>query len=117
MTKTFVLDLLERAVKTFGQAAGAVLVAQWAGSGLGVDIFDYSAWQKILTAAVAAGLAAVVSLGTSLLSGLKTGTASAVPEVAQTAVVGGTGQIIGAVGRHEAAAVATDGTAIPPAQD
>ncbi len=83
MTKTFLLDLGERALKTFLQAALAVIAVQFAGSGLGADIFDGSAGQKIGTAAIAAGVAAVVSLVTSALSAVKTGTASASVEVAE----------------------------------
>lgn len=83
MTKTFLLDLGERAVKTFLQAALAVIAVQFVGSGVGSDVFDGSAWQKIGTAALAAGVAAVVSLLTSVVSAAKTGTASASTEVAQ----------------------------------
>lgn len=88
MTRAFVLDVLERLGKTFVQAFAAALVIAWGGSGLDIaDLTNTSTWAKILTPAVLAGLAAVGSLVTSLLSGLKTNTASASTLVAQTAVL------------------------------
>lgn len=87
VSKAFAVDTLERFLKTFLQAFAASLVVAWSGSSLDVQhLNDWSAWQKILVPAVVAGLAAVGSLLTSLLSGLKTGTASASPSVAATAV-------------------------------
>ena len=61
-TKAFLLAIIERAVKTFAQSAAALLVA--AGTGLlAVD------WLQILSVA---GLAAVVSVLTSVGTGVVT---------------------------------------------
>lgn len=61
-TKTFALAVLERAIKTFAQAAAALLVA--AGTGL-LD----ADWMQILSVA---GMAAVVSVLTSVGTGAVT---------------------------------------------
>lgn len=59
-TKTFALAVLERAVKTFAQAAAALLTA----SGIGLLDAD---WLQILSVA---GMAAVVSVLTSVGTGV-----------------------------------------------
>lgn len=92
MTRAFVLDAIERLIKTFLQTFGATLAGTWAASALSVpDLQHWSSWAKLLGPAIAAGGAAVLSLITSLLSGLKTGTASASMIVAATSVLTATG--------------------------
>ena len=59
MNKKFWVDAGERAVKTFAQAAVAILLASSAGL-LGVD------WLQLISVA---GLSAVISIGTSVASG------------------------------------------------
>lgn len=87
MTKTYIVDLAERAGKTFIQGAAAQVALVWAGSGLGVaDLLVLSTDEKLLTAGIVGGGAAVISILMSLISGAKTGTASLSPVVAQTAV-------------------------------
>lgn len=61
-TKTFALAVIERAVKTFAQAAAALLTA----SGIGLLDAD---WLQILSVA---GMAAVVSVLTSVGTGAAT---------------------------------------------
>jgi hypothetical protein len=63
LTGTFWLEALERAVKTFAQAALALLT----GSGLGLFTIN---WVNVLSVA---GLAGVVSVLTSIASGPFTG--------------------------------------------
>lgn len=92
MTRTFIVDLAERAGKTFVQAFVGVLSTAYLAGAL-TDIADINAWKKLLGAAVAAGVAALASFVTSTLSGLKTGTASASKAVAETAVAS-TGQVV-----------------------
>jgi len=70
-TRAFLYALLERAVKTFAQTAAAMLVA--ADSGL-LD----ADW---ITVVSVAGMAAVVSVLTSVGSGAATGTPSLASEV------------------------------------
>ncbi|SOD72709.1 hypothetical protein SAMN05892883_2060 [Jatrophihabitans sp. GAS493] len=84
-TRVFLLDLLERAGKSFLQAllvsvGSANLLAALDAAHAG----DYSVLQKTLGAAVLAGAYAGASVFTSILSGLKTGTASASATVAQS---------------------------------
>lgn len=61
-TKTFALAILERAIKTFAQSAAALLTA----SGIGLLTAD---WVQILSVA---GMAAVVSVLTSVGTGAVT---------------------------------------------
>lgn len=90
MTRVFVRDVLERLIKTFGQAFAGAIVATWASSGLNLaNANDWSLWVKLLGPAVVAGLAAMFSVLTSLASGLKTDTASASMIVATTAATPG----------------------------
>ncbi len=88
VTKTFVLDALERIAYTFvGSFIGALSVA-WASSGLDVEHFtDWSAWQKLLTSAVVAACAAAFTTVKTLIAGLITGTGSTSKQVAESAVV------------------------------
>lgn len=79
LTKAYVLDLFERALKTAAQALVAFL-------GVGTGILDVD-WRAAL---IATGVAAGMSVLTSLAS-LRTdgeGTASAVPNIVSRFVVG-----------------------------
>lgn len=89
-TNTFLIDLLERAGKTFAQAAAGTLTVELAGSGFSAaNLPSLAIAEKVGIAAVVAGFAAVLSLVTSVVSGLKTQTASASAKVAETAVTPG----------------------------
>jgi hypothetical protein len=84
-TKTFLIDLAERAGKTFYQTAAASLTASLAGSGLSIaNLPTLSVAEKIGGSAALAGIAAVLSMLSSVVSGLKTGTASASKAVADS---------------------------------
>lgn len=85
-SEAFVLDMLERAGKTFlqaalGAAAPVITVVD------GRHIVNGTWWQQLGVIALTAGIASFGSFITSVLSGLKTNTASASTTVAQTAVV------------------------------
>lgn len=85
--KSYFLDLGERAAKTFAQGAVAGLAIVWGGTALDVHtLYLLSTWDKLATAALGGGIAAVLSLLTSTVSNLKTGTASLSRVVAATAV-------------------------------
>ena len=81
-TRAFVIDVLERAGKTFLQGAAASL----AGSHT-LDALGQAHWTEAgqgATAAALAGGMALLSLVTSVLSGLRTGTASTSLVVAES---------------------------------
>lgn len=86
MTRAFWRDLGERAGKSFVQGALAT-VSITSVQALGSNPLDLSLWQGIGTSALGGGLVALFSVLTSLASSLRTGTASASVQVAQTAVV------------------------------
>jgi hypothetical protein len=84
-TRTFLIDLAERAGKTFYQTAVASLTVSLAGSGLSLaNLPTLSVAEKIGGSAALAGIAAVLSMLSSVVSGLKTGTASASKAVADS---------------------------------
>lgn len=63
MNITFSKDLLERVLSTFFGAAFVAVIGAWAGSGLDAEhLNDLSAWQKLASAGILAGGAAVFSL-------------------------------------------------------
>lgn len=87
ITKAYLIDLVERAVWTFGQGFVSALVLAWGGAGLDVQhVTDWSSWQKVGVAAVGGGVAAVLSLVKSVIAGFVTGSASTSKTVAATAV-------------------------------
>lgn len=85
-TKTFALDLAERAVSTFIQAglAAAALVLVGANTG---NVVHLGFWQQTGSVALAAGVGAVASLIKGVFAASLTGTASASKTVAETAVL------------------------------
>lgn len=87
-TRTFAIDLAERAANAAWQgAAGAaapVLIAANATS-----IAHASWWEQVAAIAVAGAVSAVGSLAKGVTAGLKTGTASLSQTVAETAVTPG----------------------------
>jgi hypothetical protein len=87
-SRVFVLDLAERAGNAAWQgaagAAGPILIAANA-----TDIAHAAWWQQLLGVAAAGALSGVGSLIKGVRAGLKTGTASLSPTVAQTAVLPG----------------------------
>lgn len=85
--KAFVIDLAERAAKTYVQAFAGAIALAYVAQAANFNAVDIEAWKKVVGAASAAGVAAVLSLIMSVVSGFKTGTASASKTVAQTAVV------------------------------
>lgn len=104
-TTTFLKDLAERAGKTFVQAASATLAVEFAGSGLSVsNLPTLPVAEKIGAAAAIAGIGAVLSLLTSIVSGLKTNTASLSTAVAESAVTPGSHTTIGAALQLDASA-------------
>lgn len=70
VTKTFALDLVERALWTFVQAFVGTLTAV---SAMPIDVTE---WKSLAGTALGAGVAAVVSLVKGVAAGVKLGSAS-----------------------------------------
>lgn len=84
--KAYLIDLGERAGKSFAQGAAVVLLAKWSILIDAAGVGNWSVVKTVLGAAAGGGLVALGSVITSVLSAIKTGTASASRVVAETAV-------------------------------